>query len=693
MDRGDHKLYHVHGLDSRSHLDTYMSGKDMTFADDAFTFPMKKLHSTFKNLGSAQERYKKAADKFSKPAPAFKVGDLVWLSTRNLKLRIPSSKLGQKYVGPYKITKIAAVPNTFPGRSASPPDPVLTDGQEQFVVEKILDSSASESCCSLPLAWSPEVCGGTTFLPSSVLDPWNSCPHRNPSALPWTLTSTASISPLPRRSVSSQTRVECIAPLFQTVQETPQPVSTKVSGTIPAWIRGRLLRNGPGRFEFGNDKYNHWFDGIALMHSFKIENGSVTYMSKFLQSDSYTRNKSANRIVMSEFGTLAAPDRPASLCTTDLCPGSNWSRRYCQGQKKLGSCSHGSDDPSLQSRTYCQGLKKLGKLQPWRYCQGLKKLRSCSHGSDIPSLQRRRYCQGQKKLGSSSHGMSENYVVFVEQPLRLNIMKMLMGQIRGKAVSESITWEPQLNTVFHVISKRSGEKHSATFHTKAFSTFHQINAYEDQGCIVLDLCCQDDGGVMATFQLENLRQSGKDLEKLLRQMSKPYPRRFVLPLDDHVKDDLAIKPLNYSSATAAKKSDGKIWCTHENLHDHTLDSCGMEFPHINYAKYNTKKYRYVYGCGFQHLVGDSLIKVDVETKKAKVWKEDGYYPSEPVFVPSPDSVEEDDGVLLSAVVTPHQDRNIFLLILDAKNFTEMARAEAPVQSPYGFHGVFVPHRA
>ncbi|XP_075183465.1 LOW QUALITY PROTEIN: carotenoid-cleaving dioxygenase, mitochondrial-like [Anomaloglossus baeobatrachus] len=613
MDRGDHKLYHVHGLDSRSHLDTYMSGKDMTFADDAFTFPMKKLHSTFKNLGSAQERYKKAADKFSKPAPAFKVGDLVWLSTRNLKLRIPSSKLGQKYVGPYKITKIAAVPNTFPGRSASPPDPVLTDGQEQFVVEKILDSSASESCCSLPLAWSPEVCGGTTFLPSSVLDPWNSCPHRNPSALPWTLTSTASISPLPRRSVSSQTRVECIAPLFQTVQETPQPVSTKVSGTIPAWIRGRLLRNGPGRFEFGNDKYNHWFDGIALMHSFKIENGSVTYMSKFLQSDSYTRNKSANRIVMSEFGTLAAPDPCKSL--------------------------------------YNRFMSRF-------------------------------------KLG-----MSENYVVFVEQPLRLNIMKMLMGQIRGKAVSESITWEPQLNTVFHVISKRSGEKHSATFHTKAFSTFHQINAYEDQGCIVLDLCCQDDGGVMATFQLENLRQSGKDLEKLLRQMSKPYPRRFVLPLDDHVKDDLAIKPLNYSSATAAKKSDGKIWCTHENLHDHTLDSCGMEFPHINYAKYNTKKYRYVYGCGFQHLVGDSLIKVDVETKKAKVWKEDGYYPSEPVFVPSPDSVEEDDGVLLSAVVTPHQDRNIFLLILDAKNFTEMARAEAPVQSPYGFHGVFVPHRA
>lgn len=290
-----------------------------------------------------------------------------------------------------------------------------------------------------------------------------------------------------------------------------------------------------------------------------------------------------------------------------------------------------------------------------------------------------------------SFGMSENYVVFVEQPLRLNIMKIMLSQIQGKPFSGIMSWEPEHNTVFHVINKHTGKKHS-TFHTKAFATFHQINAFEDQGCIVLDLCCQDDGGAVEIFQLENLRKSGDDLNKLFKQMAKAYPRRFVLPLDRSIKDDVETQPLSYTTATASKKGDGKIWCTHENLHDHTLDSCGLEFPQINYAKYNTKKYRYFYGCGFQHSVGDSLIKVDVETKRAKVWKEDGYYPSEPIFVPYPDSVEEDDGVILSAVLTPHQDKNIFLLILDAKDFTEIARAEAPVQIPYGFHGIFVPQR-
>ena len=36
----------------------------------------------------------------------------------------------------------------------------------------------------------------------------------------------------------------------------------------------------------------------------------------------------------------------------------------------------------------------------------------------------------------------------------------------------------------------------------------------------------------------------------------------------------------------------------------------------------------------------------------KVWYQKGLFPSEPVFVPSPDAVEEDDGVILSVVVTP-----------------------------------------
>ncbi|XP_063799275.1 carotenoid-cleaving dioxygenase, mitochondrial-like [Pseudophryne corroboree] len=525
---------------------------------------------------------------------------------------------------------------------------------------------------------------------------------------------------------SSQAAVECIAPLFQTVPETPQPITTKISGTIPAWIRGSLLRNGPGRFEFGNDKYNHWFDGMALLHRFNIQNGSVTYMSKFLQSDSYTKNKKENRIVVSEFGTLAMPDPCMSLfdrfkskfkmTSTDNCSVNyvlykgdyyvstetnymikvdpetlntlekvNWSKFVAVN----GATAHPHYDPD--GTVYNMG-NSYGK-DGIRYNIIRVPTQTSSSGESLEGAQVVCSIEPEKKMKPAyyhSFGMSENYVVFVEQPLRLNIMKILLSQIQGKSFSGIMSWEPELDTVFHVVNKHSGEKHPVTFHTKAFSTFHQINAFEDQGCIVLDLCCQDDGGAVELFELQNLRKSGHALNEIYKQVAKAYPRRFVLPLDIKAKEDVVTQPLNYTTATAAKKADGKVWCSHENLHDHTLDLLGLEFPQINYAKYNTKKYRFLYGCGFQHLVGDSLIKLDVETKKAKIWKEEGFYPSEPIFVPYPNSVEEDDGVLLSAVLTPDQNKSTFLVILDAKDFTEMARAEVPVQIPYGFHGMFVP---
>lgn len=54
--------------------------------------------------------------------------------------------------------------------------------------------------------------------------------------------------------------------------------------------------------------YNHWFDGMALLHQFRIRGGGVTYTSRFLRSDVYKKNSEQDRIVMSEFGTLALPD-------------------------------------------------------------------------------------------------------------------------------------------------------------------------------------------------------------------------------------------------------------------------------------------------------------------------------------------------------------------------------------------------
>ena len=49
---------------------------------------------------------------------------------------------------------------------------------------------------------------------------------------------------------------------------TGEPVTLDVSGTLPSWLEGALLRTGPSKFEVGARTYNHWFDGLAMLHRF-----------------------------------------------------------------------------------------------------------------------------------------------------------------------------------------------------------------------------------------------------------------------------------------------------------------------------------------------------------------------------------------------------------------------------------------
>ncbi|XP_078538128.1 carotenoid-cleaving dioxygenase, mitochondrial-like isoform X1 [Lissotriton helveticus] len=521
--------------------------------------------------------------------------------------------------------------------------------------------------------------------------------------------------------------LECISPLFQSVEETPESIPTKITGDVPKWINGSLLRNGPGKFEFGNDKYNHWFDGMALMHQFRIEDGAVTYMSKFLQSDNYTTNQAYNRIVLSEFGTIALPDPCKSMFerfmsifqfrstdnanvnyTTykgDYYVSTETNFMYRVDPKTLetkdkvdwskfiavnGATAHPHYDPDGTVFNMGNSYGKHGssyniirvppqKLDPCDTLEGAQVVCSIAPKEKMrPSYYH-------------SFGMTENYVIFVEQPIKMDLMKIITHKMAGKSVADAMKWDPDEHTRFHIANKMSGKLLPVKYLAKAFATFHQINAFEDQGCIVFDLCCQDSGDDVKIYMLQNLRKQGEGLDETYNMVAKSFPRRFVLPLavDVTAPAGTDLNPLSYSTAKAVKKEDGTVWCTHENLHDESLEELGgFDFPCINYARYNTKKYRFFYGFGIGHLVGDSLIKMDVETKLTKVWRQTGFYPSEPVFVPLPDATEEDEGVILSVVITPNQTNRTFLLLLDAKTFSEIGRAEVPVQIPCGFHGVF-----
>uniref|UniRef100_A0AAX7W8D3 Carotenoid-cleaving dioxygenase, mitochondrial n=1 Tax=Astatotilapia calliptera TaxID=8154 RepID=A0AAX7W8D3_ASTCA len=522
--------------------------------------------------------------------------------------------------------------------------------------------------------------------------------------------------------------LETIAALVRSVEETPEPVATKLEGTIPSWINGKLLRNGPGKFEFGETHYNHWFDGMAMLHQFKIERGEVTYMSRFLQSDTFKKNSERDRIIMSEFGTLAMPD-----------PCKNFFQRFLSRFEKFEPTDNASvsfvkykgdyyvsTETNFMHRVNPETLETLEKVDWSKFIavngatahphydpDGTTYNMGNSYGRRgvlyniirVPpeKTESEDTLQGAKILCSivpankshpsyyHSFAMSENYVVFIEQPVKMDLLKIVTCKLRGKALSDGIYWDPKQETVFHLVNKHTGEVSSVKYHTKAFSTFHQINAFEEDGFLMLDMCCSDDGQAINNYLIQNLRKSGDALDEVYNTLCRVFPRRFVLPLHvtNETPKDQNLNTRPCSNASCVKIGDDKVFCQHEDLHGEDLHEYGgLEFPQINYARCNTHPYRYFYGCGFRHLVGDSLLKMDLKDKTFKVWYQKGFYPSEPVFVPSPDAVEEDDGVILSVVLTPSQDKGTFLLILDAKTFEELGRAYVPINMAYGFHGTF-----
>jgi len=133
-----------------------------------FVEKMRKIQKEAKvALGKAQEEMKKFADRKRGKGEEYRVGDLVLLSTKDLKWQMKgrrSEKLMEHFVGPYKIKGIVSsnaieleLPRTIKihpvvnvsrvrlykpqveGQRKTPPKLVIIEGEEEFEVEKNLN--------------------------------------------------------------------------------------------------------------------------------------------------------------------------------------------------------------------------------------------------------------------------------------------------------------------------------------------------------------------------------------------------------------------------------------------------------------------------------------------------------------------------------------------------------------------------
>ena len=79
---------------------------------------------------------------------------------------------------------------------------------------------------------------------------------------------------------------------------------TEIEGEIPRDLYGTLYRNGPSQRHLPPQGYEalHLFDGDALVHAFRFDDGKAHYTGKFVESESYLVEQEEGRMCMGTFG-------------------------------------------------------------------------------------------------------------------------------------------------------------------------------------------------------------------------------------------------------------------------------------------------------------------------------------------------------------------------------------------------------
>ena len=110
-------------------------------------------------------------------------------------------------------------------------------------------------------------------------------------------------SPESASALEATTRAVSAAAGFADLRDEVNVGSLPLTGQLPAWLQGSLVRVAPAQWDVGERTLNHWFDGFAMLHRFQISNGNVSYANKFLETESYKAARDTGKIEFGEFAS------------------------------------------------------------------------------------------------------------------------------------------------------------------------------------------------------------------------------------------------------------------------------------------------------------------------------------------------------------------------------------------------------
>ncbi len=454
---------------------------------------------------------------------------------------------------------------------------------------------------------------------------------------------------------------------FDRNQTVCEPIELKPDKPIPEWLSGQFIRNGPGLFYIGNNRFNHWFDGLAMLHKFDFRNGKVRYQSDFLDCEASRQSLSGETLTYSEFATdpcwsifgkLRSMFRQGPTDSAKVNLAKIGDQYFALGETTMQIAF---DPDTLESLgTYNFQQPKFGTSSTAHpHIENSDAYNLITKYGPIDRYQILKMDDSATKIASvittspaymHSFGMSEKYYVLAESPFTVNSLKLIANT---KPFIENFKWDNKRGTKIWVIDRSTG-KVVLKKEIEPFFFFHFVNTFDTDDGLSFDIVTYPNAAIIKAYYLDRLKHQSMEIPK-----GKLH----------RVEIDLKQKTSNISQ----------------------ISGQGIELPHIDYDRYNMNKaYNFVYAMGLSDAnpaFYDQITKINISDKSSIQWSEQGCFPGEPVFIASPESQQEDEGIILTLVIDTNKEAS-FLLILNAANLEEISRIPTPEPILAGFHGNF-----
>ncbi|KAK3511178.1 hypothetical protein QTP70_032223, partial [Hemibagrus guttatus] len=145
---------------------------DVPAVDYWFRESERVWDSAHRQLQRALRRRRTTADLRRSKAPEYRVGQKVWLSTRDIRMRLPCRKLSPRFIGPFTITRQINPVTYQPGEVEEPPSPLIMDEGSAYLVKDILDSRRGGGCLEYLVDWEGYGPEERSWVPrNDILDP------------------------------------------------------------------------------------------------------------------------------------------------------------------------------------------------------------------------------------------------------------------------------------------------------------------------------------------------------------------------------------------------------------------------------------------------------------------------------------------------------------------------------------------